>query len=408
MLDADFDVIVVGAGMVGASLAQILAQADFKVAVLERTGLTTEWTEKEHDIRVSAFNLGSQRLLSALGVWSSIEQRRVSHYSRMYVWDAGSNAKIEFDCAEFGVTHLGTIVENSLAKFALHKELMTASNVELLTNTELQSVDPDDSGIRLKLSSSGSLSGKVLIGADGAESWVRAMLGVESNKQSFGQSAIVAQVKTERNHEETAWQRFLQTGPLAFLPLSNGDCSIVWSCEQNTADELGQLNDRDFAQRLTDAFGSKLGKVIQVGPRKTFLLSSAHASRYVDNRSALIGDAAHVVHPLAGQGVNLGMADAAALAEVLVDARANNKDIGGRLTLRRYERWRKGDNLLMGYALSGLKRLFGARSLSVSALRTAGLRLADLTAPVKYAFASKAMGLNGDLPRIMTRQTIED
>ena len=408
MSSPDFDVIIVGAGMVGASLAQILAQADFDVALIERTELSTDWTKEEHDVRVSAFNLGSQRLLSAIGVWPDIENRRVSPYTHMYVWDAGSRTKVEFDCADFGLTHLGTIVENGLVTFALHKELMATKNVEMLPSTELDYVYCGDSGVKLELSSKRSLSGKVIVGADGAESSVRRMLGIKSNKRSFNQTAIVAQVRTEQDHEKTAWQRFLPTGPLAFLPLSNGDCSIVWSCEQDAVDELIQLNDTDFAQRLTEAFESKLGAVKQVGPRKTFALSSAQVTRYVDSRCALIGDAAHVVHPLAGQGVNLGMADAAALAQVLVEARAHHKDIGGKLTLRRYERWRKGENMLMGYALSGIKRLFGTRSYMVAKLRGIGLRLVDMTAPVKYAFASKAMGLNGDLPKIMDWRALED
>ena len=367
----------------------------------ERAGLVTEWNEKEHDIRVSAFNLGSQHMLSRMGVWSDIERRRVSHYTRMYVWDAGSNGKIEFDCAELGVTHLGTIVENSLVTFALHEKLIASDNVRLLPNTELESVDRGNDGISLTLSNADNLRGKVLVGADGAKSSVRKVLGIKSSTKSFGQSGIVAQVSTAKSHGKTAWQRFLRTGPLAFLPLSNGDCSIVWSCEQEMADELMHLNDTDFAQRLTQAFGSQLGEVLQVGPRRTFLLSSTHVARYVENRSVLVGDAAHVIHPLAGQGVNLGMADAAALAESLIEARKNDKDIGARLTLRRYERWRKGDNFIMGCAVSGLKQLFGSNAHSVAKLRGMGLRLVDLITPVKSGFAIKAMGLSGDLPEIM-------
>ena len=408
MSGSDFDVVIVGAGMVGASLAQILAQANFNVALLERSELRADWTEKEHDIRVSALNLGSQRMLSAIGVWAGIENRRISHYTHMYVWDAGSHASIEFDCADFGLKHLGTIAENGLVTYALHEQLVAAGNIEVLPRTELEHVCHDGNGVKLKLSDNRSLHGRVLVGADGSESTVRRLLGIKSNIKSFDQTAIVAQVRTERDHEKTAWQRFLHTGPLAFLPLSNGDCSIVWSCEQGLVNELMQLGDADFARRLAEAFQSKLGAVTQVGPRKTFTLSSAQVIRYVDYRCALIGDAAHVVHPLAGQGVNLGMADAAALAQVLVDARLQNKDIGGQLTLRRYERWRKGENLLMGYALAGMKRLFGTRSSPIAKLRGVGLRLVDMTAPLKYAFAGKAMGLSGELPKIMDWRALED
>ena len=401
----DCDVIVVGAGMVGAVLVQMLADAGFSVVVFERDGLITDWDSGEHDLRVSAINLSSERVLTALDIWSDVCGRRASPYERMYVWDAGSTGKIEFDCADYGLTHLGTIVENNLISFLLHQKIQASRNVTVIDNVELDAIDQGEKKVAVRWGDSRSVRGKVLVGADGAGSWVRESLGMSVNQASYDQLGIVAQVSTEENHRQTAWQRFLSTGPLAFLPLSNADCSIVWSCEQQLAGELMALGDSKFSQRLTESFACKLGKVTCTGPRKSFLLASASVPHYIDNRSVLIGDAAHVVHPLAGQGVNLGLTDAAVLAEVLSDARNNNKDIGHRLTLRRYERWRKGDNLLMGSALTGMKNLFGTKINPVATLRGVGLDMVDEFGPLKRLFASKAMGISGDLPDIMRVNT---
>ena len=401
MAQDHFDVVVVGAGMVGGTLAQALAQSGFTVAVVERGGLEAGWDAQQHDLRVSAVNLGSERLLKAVGAWPTIQQHRVSRYLRMFVWDAGGDARIEFDCADLGVTHLGTIVENSLIVCAARRRLSADANVTVMADTGLSAVTSDDRGVSVELTSGDKLRGLVLVGADGSGSQVRSLLRVQNRAQGFGQLGIVAQVGTELDHGSTAWQRFHPTGPLAFLPLSNGDCSIVWSCERALAEQLMVLDDAEFGRRLTDAFESRLGTVTAAGPRKTFDLVSAHADRYVHGRSVLVGDAAHVVHPLAGQGVNLGLADAATLAEVLADARANGIDIGGRLTLRRYERWRKGGNLAMVYAMRGLNTLFGSDQKAVARLRGLGLRLTDRIDPVKHMFARQAMGVSGDLPQVM-------
>jgi 2-octaprenylphenol hydroxylase len=392
--------------MVGAALAQLLSRANIRVALLERSCLIGELDPADDQLRVSAINPGSERILTAAGAWDTIEKHGVSRYLRMVVWDARGSGSIVFDSADLGATHLGTIVANGLVVFALHRELRN-SGVRILADSELTGVDRDQTGVTLTLSGNETVRAGVLIGADGSDSWVRKELGIERRSRNFNQLGIVARVRTELDHQQTAWQRFLATGPLAFLPLSNGDCSIVWSCEKNLAHQLMALDDADFSDKLASAFEYRLGGIEIVGSRKAFALASSLSCRYIGDRTALLGDAAHVVHPLAGQGVNLGLVDAAAMAEVLVEARAANKDIGGESTLRRYERWRKGDNMAMYHAFNGIEKLFGSDLKLVSRLRGFGLTMTDAIGPLKSAFAARAMGQCGDLPKIMTDKGLD-
>lgn len=217
---------------------------------------------------------------------------------------------------------------------------------------------------------------------------------------NYHQKAVVAHVRPEKSHQETAWQRFLPSGPLAFLPLHDGRCSIVWSTTPEQADALLALEASAFAEALAEAFDQRLGSILEVGRRGAFPLRLQHAQTYVKPGLALIGDAAHVVHPLAGQGVNLGLLDAAALAEVILDALNAGQDFASFKTLRRYERWRKGDNLLMLAVMDGFKRLFGTALPPVRLLRNIGLNLTDAAGPLKHLIARRAMGLDGDLPRL--------
>lgn len=403
MARTDCDVVIVGAGMVGAALARLLLCNDFSVAIVEKEGLIGHRDPATHDLRVSAINPASERILSAAGAWERITQTRASPYLRMFVWDACSSRRIEFDSADLGVSHLGTIVENNLVAYALHRQLDGAAGVRVVAGCAVEDLRLDRDRISLALAGGNIIRARLLIGADGARSWVRRQLGIRSRTRDFKQLGIVATVATEGQHEETAWQRFLPTGPLAFLPLSDGRCSIVWSCRQERAEELAALDDDRFATELTGAFEHRLGAVTECGPRKTFSLRSSHAERYIGERAVLVGDAAHVVHPLAGQGVNLGFQDAAALAQVMTEARDRGRDIGGSLTLRRYERWRKGENLGMYHAMNGIERLFGAEHGAVALVRGMGLRVTDSIGPLKAAFALRAMGFTGDLPEAAAR-----
>ncbi len=396
----DYDVVIAGGGMVGAALACALGDSHLRVALIEGTPLARIRPDIEIDLRVSAITCASQRLFVAVGAWEAMTAWRVSPFRDMRVWDATGPGRIHFDSAAIGEPLLGWIIENRVIQYTLLERAPALANVDLLCPAALSLVTLRDDAVHVQLDDDRAFHTRLLVGADGAGSRVRRWSDIRTEGWSYDQKAVVATVSTEKFHAETAWQRFLPTGPLAFLPLHDGRCSIVWSTTPAQADHLLQLDEDDFALELAEAFDWRLGDVTGITARGAFPLRLQHARTYVKPRVALIGDAAHVVHPLAGQGVNLGLMDAAALAEVLLDASAADKDIGSLKVLRRYERWRRGENLLMLGVLDGFKRLFGSTLTPVRLLRNLGLSATDAAVPIKNLLARRAMGLSGDLPRL--------
>lgn len=401
MTKADYDLVIAGGGMVGSTLACALSDADLKIALLESAPLERIRPGEETDLRVSAVNRASQRIFAAVGAWSGMTAWRVSPFRDMRVWDAGGFGQIHFDSATIGEPLLGWIIENRVIQYALLERARQLPAVDLLCPAALETAWSEDvGGWRVRLTDGREFTTRLLVGADGAQSKVRELAEIDTRGWSYHQKALVANVRTAEPHQETAWQRFLPTGPLAFLPLHDGRCSIVWSTTPEQADQLLALDEHVFARTLTEAFERRLGEIVQVGPRGAFPLRLQHARAYVKPGLALIGDAAHVVHPLAGQGVNLGLLDAATLAEVLLDGLAAGHEVGALRVLRRYERWRKSDNLPMLGIMDGFKRLFGNSLPPVRLLRNLGLNLTDATGPLKNAMARRAMGLEGDLPKL--------
>ncbi|HCB12986.1 MAG TPA: hypothetical protein DEP36_05385 [Gammaproteobacteria bacterium] len=397
----DYDLIIVGGGMVGSALACALGETDLRIALLEGKPLEHICPDPKPDLRVSAINRASQRIFAAVGAWDSMAAWRVSPFRDMQVWDAMGSGHIHFDSAAIGEPLLGWIIENRVIQYALLERVQQLPAVDLFCPVALDTAEPlDGKGWRVRLNDGCEYATRLLVGADGAQSKVRQLAGIDARGWSYDQKAVVSNVRTAESHQETAWQRFLPAGPLAFLPLHDGGCSIVWSTLPEQADALLALDDSAFAQALTEAFDRRLGAITDVGPREAFPLRLQHAHDYVKPGLVLIGDAAHVVHPLAGQGVNLGLLDAATLAEVILNALAAGQEIGAFKTLRRYERWRKGDNLLMLGVMDGFKRLFSNSLPPVRLLRTLGLHLTDAASPLKNLIARRAMGLEGDLPRL--------
>ncbi len=404
-MSADYDVVIIGGGMVGTTLACALGDSDLKVAVIEARPAEMEWAEDSIGMRCSAITAASQQIFTSLGAWDAMAAMRVSPFREMQVWDGEGNGAVHFDSADIAQDKLGHIVENRVIQAALTRRIDDFDNVELLCPEMLEDQDTSSELVKLTLKERGEITTRLIVGADGANSRVRQHAGIETNGWSYNQSGLVTTIRTELPHQETAWQRFMPTGPLAFLPLNNGCCSIVWSTTPAHADELLAMGDDAFMVALSHASEQRLGNVIEVGPRGAFPLKRQHAETYIGHHLALIGDAAHAIHPLAGQGVNLGLLDAAALAEVLLTAHTKGKDIGATHVLRRYERWRKGENLIMMTAMDGFKKLFGSEALPLKWLRNEGLTITDKLPLLKNQIMLHAMGYKGDLPALARHKT---
>lgn len=396
-----YDVVIVGGGIVGMTAALALAQqTSFKIAVVEAKEEAAVWQKDHYGSRVSAVSLASKRIFQALGVWDAILAKRVSPYTKMSVWDASGKGGIQFDCRDVRESTLGYIIEDQVMRDSLQQQLIASSSIDFLCPLKLTSLEKTEDSIELQ-SEKEILTANLVIAADGAHSWVREKAAFSINEKSYNHVALVTRVQTELPNQATAWQRFLTTGPLAFLPLSHAnECSIVWSTSPAEAQHLLSLSPEDFCAALGAAFDYRLGRVQHCYERFSFPLNYRHASQYVQEGIALIGDAAHTIHPLAGQGVNLGLLDAATLAEVIADAARKQRDYASFAILRRYERWRKSENALMLQGVGWVKQLFASEKQTLQRLRNTGLNLVNQITPLKNLFASYALGNHSNLPQI--------
>lgn len=385
-----FDLVIVGGGMAGAAAALAMDQAGYRVALLE-AGRWPEYPGTDYDVRVSAISPGSQALLDRLGAWSRIAARRISAYERMHVWDAASGAALSFDAATLGMPHLGHIVENRLINAALIDCLRTGGRAMLRDASPVTAIDWGEDWLHINCGRH-SLKAALLVAADGMASRVRELAGIETVGYDYVQAAIVANVRTEKPHAATAWQRFLATGPVAFLPLADGNCSIVWSADTPFAEELMGLGETEFVARLESAFASRLGHVTLLNERYMFPLKLLHARRYVGHRLVLLGDAAHRVHPLAGQGINLGFGDVAGLIDTLARARERGRGPGDPRYLADYARRRRAEAGLMIAGMHGIQRLFASAGSEITALRGLGIGLVDQQSRLKGWLARQALG----------------
>ena len=392
------DVAIVGGGMVGLAVACGLQGSGLRVAVLEQHVPQPLAVDAPPQLRVSAINAASEKLLTRLGVWSDIAARRACCYHGMEVWDKDSFGRIEFDDQSMGYSHLGHIVENAEIHYALWQKAQRSPDITLLAPAEIQQVAWGENEAFLTLKEGTMLTARLVIGADGANSWLRNKADIPLTFWNYRHHALVATIRTQEAHGAVARQAFHGEGILAFLPLSDPHlCSIVWSLSPQEAERMQQASVDEFNQALNIAFDNRLGLCSVESERQTFPLTGRYARQFAAHRLALVGDAAHTIHPLAGQGVNLGFMDAAELIDELKRLQRQGKDIGQYLYLRRYERSRKHSAAMMLAGMQGFRELFAGENPAKKLLRDIGLKLADTLPGVKPQLIRQAMGLN-DLP----------
>ena len=404
----NFDVVIVGGGMVGAALACSLGGSLLKVAVIESALPQDFSADQPHDLRVSALSIASKNILEAVGAWRGIASRRLCPFRRMRVWETAGDT--EFCSDDIGHSELGYIVENRVTQLALLDRLRDFDNIELICPAAINrisySAESQNEHSELELADGRLLSAKVLVAADGGQSKVRQAVGLGVTSWDYKQHALVIYIETDYGQQDITWQRFVPSGPQAFLPLTGHYGSLVWYNSPDEVSRLKALPHEELMAELAAAFPDCLGKVRGILGTASFPLKRQHAQDYVKPGVVLVGDAAHMINPLAGQGVNIGLLDAAALGEVLVEAQKQGQAIDDIAVLKRYEKLRRSENLRMMTVMDVFYRVFSNEILPVKFLRNLGLGLAERLSPAKNKVMRMAMGLDGNLPKLAKGQSI--
>lgn len=400
----DYDIIIIGAGMVGLACAIALADTPLRIAIIENNSPEFNYSNTSYDLRVSAINPATLQMLLQFDVWKNILAERVGCFKHMFVWSGNSTLKFSADIVHR--PELGFIIENRILRKVLWEKTDQQNNIDILHPIKLTKVEIKANKAQLFTRDNKKITSNLLIGADGANSWLREYLNFSLKTHDYHQHAIVGTVKTEHHHQETAWQHFLPTGPLAFLPLSEANyCSIVWSTTITTAKHLQQIDESYFNREITKAFTRKLGKVEIQSKRICFPLGMQHLKNYIAPHIAFIGDAAHRIHPLAGQGVNLGFMDALCLADNIKTMLAKQKNIGVIGNLQNYQGERKYYNMQMLVLMDLLKNGFSLQSETLSQLRNLTMDKINNLTLIKSFLTNKAFALQqlptNYLPRLV-------
>lgn len=401
-MQPDFDVLIIGGGMVGASLALALQHSGLRLGVIEAVAYGSA-QQPSYDDRTVALAYGSRRIFAAMEVWQRLETRGVTPIKRIHISDRGHFGVARLDARKAGVEALGYVIENRVLGAVLTEMMTAAKNMTLVCPAEMQGVEFTAEAARVTVVQAGehrTLSTRLLVAADGGRSAVRAMLGIATRRVEYDQCAVVTNITTARAHDGTAYERFTASGPLALLPMSDNRCSVVWSLPPAEAERMLALGDNEFLQRLRACFGDRLGAFVKTGTRQSYPLALTRVAEHVRPRLALIGNAAHTLHPVAGQGFNLGLRDVAVLAQVLTEAQATGGDIGDLSILQHYADWRRRDNLAVSTFTDGLVRVFSNAFPPLVVARNLGLLALDLVPPIKRSLLRRTMGLAGRLPRL--------
>jgi 2-octaprenylphenol hydroxylase len=418
-----FDILIVGGGMVGLTLAlSVRQQTELTVALVDTTPINA--ISDQPDVRVSAINIASKQIFENLNVWSMIEEQRLQAYTDMHVWDKAGFGKLHFSLSDLKQNtaneQLGWIIENSVVRSALWEKAQADQGITFYTENRLSNIGIGDSEVFASFEATNAnananpmpITAKLVVGADGANSWLRNQMDIPLTFRDYDHHAIVATVKCSQGHQNTAWQVFLETGPLALLPLDSHDkendlCSIVWSTSPEDAQRLNALSPEEFSKELTAASDGNLGSITLESERFTRPLTMRMAQAFTQERVALVGDAAHTIHPLAGQGVNLGLLDAVSLSQLISEKITTMNQqklmdeawLSSRL-LNEYSRWRKTEAAEMIAAMEAIKQVFTPQQGAVKLVRGLGLSILDNIKPVKQAMIKQALGLKSNLPQL--------
>ena len=406
MSNSHYDLVIIGAGMVGACLASLLSRSGFSVALVEAREPQPFDAKDDVGLRVSAISPGSTAILEQAAAWKAINASRNRPYRRMQVEDGVETDPLLFDAPAFNLERLGTIVENALLQWSLWQVVGSGGLVDIYCPDQLDRIEFGDNSNLVYLHSGKVVAATLVVGADGAASGVRKALGIRQDHLSYNQHGLVAVVGKQKPNPGVAWQRFLTSGPLAFLPLEDGRSSIVWTLPSDQAERLMKLDTEAFSDELDTASQGWLGHIESCGPRATFPLSMRRSECYAAKRTVLIGDAAHVVHPLAGQGVNLGFADAASLAESLIRVRLAGGDIGSARVLQGYDRCRRSESEVMAFGMHALRSLFSIEGISPA--RRIGLALVKRSWTIRDLFLQRAAGVGKNAPSLATGTSLRE